>query len=136
MNRDFPELSQINFSGLGCWLTLFAIFLLLGSVGLGWLVNGFLIAIGLLIALPAIAWFGFRLWLQWNLVEENCPVCHYPLTGINGTNCRCPSCGEPLEIRKGHFQRMTPAGTIDVEAEAIDVSAQPSPGSTHSSAQN
>jgi hypothetical protein len=122
VNQNFPKPSQYNFSGLGCWLTLLAIFLLLGSVGLGWLVNGFLIILGLLVLLPAVAWLGFRWWLKRNLVEDQCPVCSYEFTGFNNVKFRCPNCGEPLQVEKGHFHRLTPEGTIDVDA--VDVSAQ------------
>ena len=51
-----------------------------------------------------------------------CPVCGYELAGINGTQLRCPSCSEPLKVEKGKFYRLTPPGTVDVEA--IDVSVK------------
>ncbi len=106
---------------MGCWLTLLTTFLLLGSVGLGWLVNGFLVLIGLALIAPAIGWLGFRWWLRRNLVEDKCPVCTYEFTGFNGTNCRCPSCGEPLKVEQGHFNRLAPPGTIDVDAVEVSV---------------
>ncbi len=122
MNQDFPKLFRFSDSGLGCLLTFLLFGLLLGSVGLGWLVNGFLILFALLLLMPAIAWWGFRWWLQRNLVEDQCPVCRYEFTGFNGTECRCPNCGEPLKVESRHFHRSTPPGTIDVEA--VEVSAR------------
>lgn len=122
MNNNFSRLIWLNDSGLGCFLTLLLVALLLGSVGLGWLVNGFLIVLALLLLAPVVAFWGFRWWLQRNLVEDNCPVCDYEFTGFNRTECRCPNCGEPLKVESGHFQRLTPPGTIDVEA--VEVSAQ------------
>ena len=95
--------------------------LLLGSVGLGWLVNGFLILVGLVVISPVIAWFVFRWWLKRNLVEDKCPVCTYEFTGFNKTECQCPSCGEPLKVEQGHFKRLTLPGTIDVEAVEVSV---------------
>lgn len=120
MNPNDPRL-QINSSGIGCWLTLLAIFLLLGSVGLGWLVKSFLIAIALIVIIPIVGWFGFRWWLRRNIIESQCPVCSYEFTGFNDTQCRCPSCGEPLKVEQGHFSRLTPPGTIDVEAVEVSV---------------
>jgi hypothetical protein len=122
VNQDTSKLLQFNLSGLGCWLPLLATALLLGSVGLGWVVNGFLILVGLVIIAPAIGWLGFRWWLKRNLVEDKCPVCSYEFTGFNKTDCSCPNCGEPLKVEQGHFNRLTPPGTIDVEA--VEVSAK------------
>lgn len=121
VNQDTPKSFQFNLSGLGCWLTLLATFLLLGSVGLGWVVNSFLVLVGLVIVSPVIGWLVFRWWLKRNLVEDKCPVCTYEFTGFNGTDCRCPSCGEPLKVEQGHFNRLTPPGTIDVEAVEVSV---------------
>jgi hypothetical protein len=121
VNQDVPKLFQINLSGLGCWLTLLATFMLLGTVGLGWLANGILIVIGLVIISPIIGWLGFRWWLKRNLVDDQCPVCNYEFTGFTRTDCQCPNCGEPLKVEQGHFQRLTPPGTIDVEAVEVTV---------------
>ncbi|MDJ0716118.1 MAG: hypothetical protein QNJ54_18135 [Prochloraceae cyanobacterium] len=122
MNRDIPKLSWINNSGLGCWLSLLLMGLLLGSVGLGWLVNGFLIIVAILLVLPIISWLVFRWWLQRNLIVDQCPVCQYEFTGLAGSQCQCPSCGELLKVESGRFSRFTPPGTIDVEA--VDVEAK------------
>lgn len=110
---------QINFSTLTRWLTLLVIISLLGSVGLGWLVNSFLIFVGLLLITPVLAFAGFRWWLQRNLVQNNCPVCRYEFTGLNRTQLQCPNCGEPLKVEQGQFNRLTPPGTIDVQAVEV-----------------
>ncbi len=121
VNQDIPKLSQFKLSGVGCGFTLLATALLLGAVGLGWVVNGFLILVGLVMLLPVIGWLGFRWWLQRNLVEDKCPVCTYEFTGFNRTECQCPNCGESLKVEQGHFNRLTPPGTIDVEAIEVSV---------------
>jgi len=121
VNQDFPKNFQFNLSGVGCWLTLLTICLLLGAVGLGWVVNGFLILIGFVIVSPVIGWLVFRWWLKRNLVEDKCPVCAYEFTGFNRTECQCPSCGESLKVEQGHFNRLVPPGTIDVEAVEVSV---------------
>lgn len=121
MNQYDPKLAQFNLSGVGCWLTLLATVLLLTATGLGWIVNGFLILVGLVILSPVIGWFIFRWWLRRNLVEDKCPVCAYEFTGFNKTECQCPNCGETLKVEQSRFQRLTPPGTIDVEAVEVSV---------------
>jgi len=123
VNRDTPKLLQLNFSGLGCWLSLILGALLLSSIGLGWVVNGFIVVIALVVLTPILAFLGFRWWVQSKLVENSCPICQYDFTGFNGTTCRCPNCDEPLKVEKGEFKRMTTPGTIDVEA--VEVETQP-----------
>lgn len=117
-----PKSFQFNFSNLTRWLPLLVVISLLGSVGLGWLVNSFLILVGLLLITPVLAFFGFRWWLQRNLVQNRCPVCNYEFTGLNRTQLQCPSCSEPLKVEQGHFNRLTPPGTIDVQA--VEVTTQ------------
>ena len=121
MNDNFPKLFQYNNSGLGCLLTLLLGALLLGSVGLGWVVNGFLILLGLVLVLPAIAFVGFRWWLRRNIIQDPCPVCSYEFTALKNTQTKCPNCGEVLMVESGNFQRVTPPGTIDVEAVEVSV---------------
>ena len=121
MNQYDPQLAKFNLSGVGCWLTLLATVLLLTATGLGWIVNGFLILVGLVIVSPVIGWFVFRWWLRRNLVEDKCPVCAYEFTGFNQTECQCPNCGESLKVEQSRFQRLTPPGTIDVEAVEVSV---------------
>jgi hypothetical protein len=119
VNRNFPKLLLFNDSSLGCLLTLLLMGLLLGSVGLGWLVNGLLIFFVILAILPAIAWWGFRWWLQRSIVVDRCPVCSYEFTGFKGSECICPNCQEPLKVESGGFHRLTPPGTIDVQAVEV-----------------
>jgi hypothetical protein len=121
VNDNFVKFFQYNNSGLRVFLTLVLIALLLGSVGLGWIVNGFLVFVVLLLALPVVGWFGMSWWLQRNLIQDKCPVCSYEITGFNKTEFNCPSCGEALKAESGHFQRLTPPGTIDVKAVEVSV---------------
>jgi hypothetical protein len=113
---------SIQLSGLRFWLTLLAIVWLLGSVGLGWLVKSFFILIAVIVITPVLAFLGFRWWLQRNLVIDRCPVCSYESAGINNTQFRCPNCSEPLKIEHKHFHRLTPPGTVDIDA--IDVTVK------------
>ncbi len=121
MNDNFSKLLQYNFSGLGCWLTLILIAVLLGSVGLGWIVNGFLILVAFLIITPVLAFWGLQWWLKRNFIQDNCPVCSYEFTGFKNTEFKCPNCGEPLQVDGGKFHRITPPGTIDVDAVEVSV---------------
>ena len=113
---------QVNLSGLRFWITTFAIIWFLGIIGLGWLVKSFFIFLGLLILAPIVAVLVFRWWLKRNLVEGQCPVCSSSLAGFNNMQLACPSCGEPLVVENRTFQRLTPPGTVDVDA--IDVSVK------------
>ena len=122
MNDNFTRLIRYNTSGISCWLTLILVAFLLGSIGLGWVVNGFLILVALLIITPVLALVGLQWWLKRNLVQDQCPVCSYEFTGFNNTEFRCPNCSEPLKVEAGKFSRITPPGTIDVDA--IDISVQ------------
>ncbi|MEA5594543.1 hypothetical protein [Rivularia sp. UHCC 0363] len=101
------------------WLTLLAVVWLLGTLGLGWLVNSLLIIIGLLFLAPIVAFVGFRWWLQRNLIADNCPVCGIEITGLNNTQLECPSCGEKLLVQNRNLKRFTPEGTIDVTAVEV-----------------
>jgi predicted RNA-binding Zn-ribbon protein involved in translation (DUF1610 family) len=123
VNDNFPKFLQYNSSGLGCWLSAILIALLLGSVGLGWIVNGFLLLVAFLAIAPVLAFWGLQWWLKRNLVQDSCPVCSYEFTGFKNAEFKCPNCGEPLKVESGNFRRLTPPGTIDVEA--VEVSAQP-----------
>ncbi|HEY9801009.1 MAG TPA: hypothetical protein V6D25_11670 [Leptolyngbyaceae cyanobacterium] len=114
--------SQLNLLNFRPWLTALAIAWLLASLGLGWLVNSLLIIFGLLLLAPVVAFFGFRWWLERNLVTDQCPVCNYQFTGLNNSQLQCPNCGENVTIQKGRFQRFAPEGTIDVTA--IEVPSQ------------
>lgn len=120
MNSNYYKSVQI--SGLRFWLIFLASIWLLGSIGLGWLVKSFLIVIGIILVTPVLVFIGFRWWLKRNLAVDRCPVCDYESAGINNTQMRCPSCSEPLKVEKGHFLRLTPPGTVDVQA--IDVTVK------------
>ena len=121
MNQGNPKIS-LNLSGISNWLIILGIAWLLGSIGLGWVVNSILILISLLLVVPAIAFVGLRWWLSRNLIQDACPVCRYEFTALNQTQSQCPNCSEPLKIEQGHFHRLTPPGTIDVTA--VEVSAR------------
>ena len=114
---------RFNLSNIRPWLTLLAVIWLLGLVGVGWLVKSFLILVGLILLVPVLALLGFRWWLQRNLIQDQCPVCRYEFTGLNRTELQCPNCGERLLVEQGHFNRLTPPGTIDVQA--VEVPAKP-----------
>ena len=110
---------QINFSGLGCWLTVIAIAWLLGAVGLGWIIKSIAVLFILILIAPIIAFVGFRWWLSRNVIEGGCPVCATPLTGLKNAQTACPSCRTPLQVTSNGFERFTPEGTVEVSA--VDV---------------
>lgn len=120
MNQN--SYSSLQFAGLRFWLVLLAVVWLLGTVGLGWLVKSFFILLALLLITPVLGFLGFRWWLKRNLVVDQCPVCGTESAGINGTQMRCPNCSEPLKVEHKQFHRLTPPGTVDVEA--IDVTVK------------
>lgn len=122
MNANTSKLLQLTLSSLGNWLTLIAIAILLGAAGLGWIVKSIFIFLGLLLIVPFIAIFVLRWWLSRNLIQDSCPVCSYEFAGLAQGQLQCPNCGESLQIQNGHFARLTPPGTIDVDA--IDVSVK------------
>jgi hypothetical protein len=113
---------QYNQSPLGCFLTFIVATILLTSIGLGWLVNGFLIFLAILFILPIVLYFGFSWWTTRKLAFDNCPSCGEEITGFKDSVFNCPHCGETIDSGSGKFQRATPEGTIDVSA--IDVSVQ------------
>lgn len=126
MNNRSSRNIQFNSSGLGCFLTFILIAALLTSVGLGWIVNGFIILILLIPVTIALGVIGFRWWLKRNIIEDNCPVCSQTFTGLNNSIARCPNCGEVVQVLNGSFQRQTPTGTVDVSVvDAIEVEAAP-----------
>jgi predicted RNA-binding Zn-ribbon protein involved in translation (DUF1610 family) len=122
VNLNSPKSLVINLPTIRFWLSLVLVIWLLGFIGLGWLVKSFLVLVGLLLISPVVIFLGFRWWLQRNLVQSPCPVCNFELTGLKGTQTQCPNCGESLQAENQKFQRLTPPGTIDVQA--VDVSAQ------------
>ena len=119
MNNNNPNLFQVNLPRFQSWLTILAVCLLLGSLGLGWLVKSALVVIGLAIITPIIGFLGFFWWLRRSIVEAECPVCSNPLQGVNGSEIQCSNCGELLKVDRGQFVRDTPADTIDVIAVEV-----------------
>jgi hypothetical protein len=122
VNQNGFRSLQINIPSISFWLIFIGFIWLIGAVGVVWLIKSILILIGFIIITPIIAFIGFRWWLQRNLVEDQCPVCGYQFTGVKGMEFRCPSCAEPLQIKQGHFNRLAPPGTVDVEA--VEVTSQ------------
>ncbi|MGF1590382.1 MAG: hypothetical protein ACFCU7_14280 [Pleurocapsa sp.] len=121
MNDRFNKLLQLNTSGLGCWASIILTVFILTSVGLGWIINGFIIFIALFLIAPVVAFWGFQWWLRRKLIQDRCPVCSYEFTGFKNTEFNCPSCGEALQVKAESFSRMTPPGTIDVDAVEVSV---------------
>ncbi|NES73871.1 MAG: hypothetical protein F6K24_56165 [Okeania sp. SIO2D1] len=122
MNQGNSKVFQLILANIGNWIIILAVVWLLGSIGLGWLVNSVLILIGFILIAPIIAFIGLRWWLNRNLIIDKCPVCSYEFTALNQTQFQCPSCGEPLKVEGGNFSRLTPPGTIDVSA--VEINAQ------------
>lgn len=123
MNQNGLNQLKLNLSGLGCWIGLFALIWLLGSVGLGWLVKSVAVLGLLLVLAPIVAFIGLRWWLGRNLVQGNCPNCQAPVAGFKERPTLCTNCGTPLQVTAQGFQYASAEGTIDVDAEAVDVEA-------------
>jgi predicted RNA-binding Zn-ribbon protein involved in translation (DUF1610 family) len=111
-----------SLSAVRPWLTFVAVVWLLGFVGLGWLVKSFLVLTVMVLLTPILAFVGLRWWLQRNLVQDQCPSCNFEFVGLNQTQTHCPNCNESVQIEGRRFQRLTPPGTIDVQA--IEVASQ------------
>jgi len=121
VDNRYNKLLQLNTSGLGCWGGIILAIFILTSVGLGWVINGFIILLALLFVAPIIAFWGFQWWLKRKLIQAQCPVCNYEFTGFKNTEFNCPSCGEALKVEAEKFSRITPPGTIDIEAIEVSV---------------
>lgn len=121
MNQDFRSLRINALPRISNWLVLIGVVWLLGSLGLGWLVKSVVILFGLLLIAPVIGFWGLRWWLRRNLVESPCPVCGNALVGLEGQEIRCPSCQEPVKAEGKLFQRLTPPGTVDIDAVEVNV---------------
>ena len=120
MTYNSPKVWQINAAGIRPWITFVLICVLIGSLGLGWVLKSALLILGLIILLPVVAITGFILWSRLNIIQTNCPVCDQELTGFKGTELDCPSCGEALRMTNGSVNRVAPPNTIDVAAIEID----------------
>ncbi|MEM8612168.1 MAG: hypothetical protein AAGF93_09140 [Cyanobacteria bacterium P01_H01_bin.105] len=111
---------QLNFSGMGCWFTLGIGFLLMTTVGIGWLLKSLLVLIVLLLLIPIVLIVGVQFWLKRNLVEGQCPACSQSLTGFKSIPLSCPNCGVALQASDGNFSRVASEGTIDVDVINVD----------------
>ncbi len=120
MNDNNPNLFQIGLPRFQSWLTIGVICLVLGSLGLGWLVKSALILIGLAIFMPMIGFAGFFWWLRRRIVIADCPVCSYSLQTIEGSEIQCENCGEMLQVIQGKLLRDTPPDTIDIIAIEVN----------------
>lgn len=121
MNNKFSKLVWLNNFGLNYLLTFLLLGMFLSWIGLGWVLNSFLILVALIFIAPVIVLWRIRWWLQQDLVENKCPVCSYRFTGFNKTEGRCPNCGELLKIEEGHFYRVISPNTIDIDAVEVSV---------------
>jgi predicted RNA-binding Zn-ribbon protein involved in translation (DUF1610 family) len=120
VNDNNSQIFQANLSRFQSLLTILAICLVLGSLGLGWIVKSALIIIGLAIVTPIVGFLVFLWWVQKNIVRADCPVCGYDIQTVNGSQIKCPNCGEALSVAKGKLIRETPPDTIDITAIEVD----------------
>lgn len=120
MNQNGFRQLQLNFSGLGCWLTLFVGLWLITTVGLGWILKSIAVLFLVSLLLPVLLFIGIRFWLSRNWVQGSCPSCSQPLAGVKSMQLNCPSCGVRLEVSDGQFVRASAAGTVDIEAVDVE----------------
>lgn len=121
MNRINSKNLQIGLAEVSRLLLPFLVIWLLGAIGLGWLVKSLFILLGLLLLTPILAFVGLRWWLKRSVIQSHCPICSYEFVSLNQSEFQCPSCGEPLKAENGHFNRLVPPGTIDVNAIEVPV---------------
>ena len=98
MNQNGFRQLQLNFSGLGCWLTLFVGLWLITTVGLGWILKSIAVLFLVSLILPVLLFIGIRFWLSRNWVQGSCPSCSQPLAGVKSMQLSCPSCGVRLDL--------------------------------------
>mgnify|MGYP000049654541 CR=1 FL=1 len=122
MNLNQSQRLSVGLSVIRSWLPFILIVLLLGPIGLGWLLKSLLVLVGLILVLPVVLFVGLRWWLGRNLIQGVCPSCGSPLTGLKSTQTTCPYCTQTVAVENSAFQRPTEPGTIDVQA--IDVTSQ------------
>ncbi|NEP05985.1 MAG: hypothetical protein F6K34_14850, partial [Okeania sp. SIO4D6] len=99
MNQGNSKVFKLTLASIGNWIIVLAVVWLLGSVGLGWLVNSVLILIGFILIAPIIAFIGLRWWLNRNLIIDKCPVCSYEFTALNQTQFQCPTKITPFNLK-------------------------------------
>ncbi len=122
MNPNTTQRLLLSLSTIRSWLILFGVIWLVGFLGLGWLVKSLFVLFALVLLTPVVLFLGLRWWLGRNLIQAPCPVCGFAMAGLNNSQTRCPNCNESLQASNGQFQRITPPGTVDVEA--VEVKAQ------------
>ncbi|MCS6959791.1 MAG: DUF2614 family zinc ribbon-containing protein [Pseudanabaenaceae cyanobacterium SKYGB_i_bin29] len=113
-------MSYYQLDGIRFWLGLLLFVTLMGTLGLGWLVQSLLFIFLLLVLAPILLLLGLQIWLRTRVVTASCPVCGHISTAMKDHSFICPACGEPLEVRQGKFTRIAPPGTIDVEVQTVD----------------
>jgi predicted RNA-binding Zn-ribbon protein involved in translation (DUF1610 family) len=121
VNRDSLKTLEIGLTSFSRLLLPLALLWLLGAIGLGWLVKSFLILLALILLVPILAFAGLRWWVSRNVIQSACPVCHFEFAGLKQSEFQCPNCGEPLRVEAGRFNRLTPPGTIEVNAVEVPV---------------
>ncbi len=119
MKEYSTKFFRFNRSDISRLLTALAVIWLLWSMGLSGVINTFLILFVVFLLVPLSALLGLRWWLNRNLIQEKCPICNHEFTAFNHTQSQCPNCGEPIQVENGHFQRLTPPGTIDISAVEV-----------------
>ncbi|MEN9206877.1 MAG: hypothetical protein Q6L50_02350 [Gloeomargarita sp. GMQP_bins_120] len=106
-------------TGWRFWLGWLILLLLLGNLGLQGLVRGLVVLLVFFIVAPPLLLWGLRWWVRRQIAVGPCPVCSTSLQGWNQTQTQCPHCGERLQVKNGQFQRLTPPGTVEVEAVEV-----------------
>jgi hypothetical protein len=89
MSQDPSPGFPVRWQALRPWIVTLGAIWILGSVGLG------------------------------TLVQDACPVCQYTFSALNNSQANCPNCGEALSVANQRFQRPSSPGTIDVQAVEV-----------------
>ncbi|AZB72296.2 hypothetical protein [Synechococcus elongatus] len=100
-------------------LATIAVIVLVLSLLPNWLRDALFGLVGLLILLPILGILGLRWWINRNLVNAPCPVCGTTVSGLGQSQLQCPGCGEVLQVKDRQLVRLTPPGTLDVQAVEV-----------------
>lgn len=119
MNQELLRSLRQILPSLRGWLMLIGALWLVGVVGLGRVLESIAVLIIMLSVVPVVGLLALQWWVRRNLVQDDCPICGVPFTGLNRSEINCPNCGEPLRIENSGFMRLTPPGTIDVDAVEV-----------------
>ncbi|MCS6814740.1 MAG: hypothetical protein NZ772_14395 [Cyanobacteria bacterium] len=119
MNQELLRSLRQILPNLRGWLMFIGALWLVGVVGLGRVLESIAVLIIVFSVMPVVGLLALQWWVGRNLVQDDCPICGATFAGLSRSEINCPNCGEPLRVEKSGFVRLTPPGTIDVDAVEV-----------------